>query len=366
MNLYWYWPFGRAEESALTTSVLRDGDHLLVHTINRPGAVASDHARVQVVADLPEVAAMTEGSSRWLLSRARTYVNRSRLRGRLVARSRPDVCHVMFVNRFTDALELRRLRRYAPLVVSAHDPMPHHLRLSVGAERSLMRLSYRAADIVIAHNDHVAATLVDDLSVEGSRIRVVPLPVPEVDARLRPRPDPPTILMFGTLRRNKGLADLLTAMALLVDPDLRLHIAGRGTAELEALAHQAAERDPRITAELGWVSPERKHALYCAASVVVLPYARFDSQSGVLLDAYAYGVPVVVTDVGALGTDVRLNGTGWVVPGGSPDALADALREAVHSSDRREKARGAAEALARERTPALIGRRLRAVYDELG
>ena len=56
--------------------------------------------------------------------------------------------------------------------------------------------------------------------------------------------------------------------------------------------------------------------MFSRASWVLLPYVSFHSQSGVLADAYTYRVPLVVTDVGAIGPTVRSDGTGFVVPPG--------------------------------------------------
>src|SRR5215211_7916726 len=67
--------------------------------------------------------------------------------------------------------------------------------------------------------------------------------------------------------------------------------------------------------------------LFEQSSLVVLPYTSFSAQSGVLHDALAYGLPVVVTDVGALGESVRRWGIGQVVPPDDDAALAGAIRE---------------------------------------
>ena len=88
---------------------------------------------------------------------------------------------------------------------------------------------------------------------------------------------------------------------------------------------------PRATTgspcEVGYATAERKGELYASADLVVLPYTTFASQSAVLQDAYAHRVPLVVSDVGALGETVRGDHTGWVVaPGECRRARADAPR----------------------------------------
>jgi len=175
--------------------------------------------------------------------------------------------------------------------------------------------------------------------------------------------EPPTFLFFGTLRRNKGISVLLDAIAATADRDVRFHIAGRGFDDIEALVRMAAERDPRITAELTWISPARKSELFSQASVVVMPYTDFNSESGVLHDAYGHYRPVVVTAVGGLATSVGEEGTGWVVPPSDADALADAMGQALGDRDAHRRATEAAGRVAWERRPEVIGARLREVYD---
>jgi glycosyltransferase involved in cell wall biosynthesis len=76
-----------------------------------------------------------------------------------------------------------------------------------------------------------------------------------------------------------------------------------------------------------FIQDEQMGRIFGQSSLVVLPYASFAAQSGVLHDALAYGLPVVVTDVGALGESVLRWGIGEVVPPEDDVALAAAVRE---------------------------------------
>jgi glycosyltransferase involved in cell wall biosynthesis len=67
--------------------------------------------------------------------------------------------------------------------------------------------------------------------------------------------------------------------------------------------------------------------LFEQSSLVILPYTSFAAQSGILHDALAHKLPVVVTDVGALGESVRHWGIGQVVPPNDDVALTGAIRE---------------------------------------
>ena len=76
------------------------------------------------------------------------------------------------------------------------------------------------------------------------------------------------------------------------------------------------------------IADDEAEALFRSAAVLVLPY-RDATQSALVAAAYAFGVPVIVTDVGALPEYVVVSRwrpapdeTGWVVPAGDAGALA--------------------------------------------
>lgn len=316
------------------------------------------HGQVTVLRDLPDVNRSASRAA-WLPSRATTYWQRASARRSAFKSGEFDLVHLHYVNRFTDPF----IRPGVPLVLSVHDVVPHRSRLG-RAEHLVLKATYDRADAHVVAHEALREALVTDFGLDASSIHVVPLPVFPVSEGLPPPPssDPPLVLFFGALRPNKGLSVLVDAVQQLERRDLRIIIAGRGDASEEAIAVEAASNDPRIEARIGFVTMADKRALYDEASVVVLPYTSFASQSGVLHDAYAQGRPVVVTDVGALGRSVREDATGLVVPPDDPGALARAIEEILQPNQWSEFARGAV-AVRERRSPKESGRLLREVYD---
>lgn len=363
MKLHWYWPFAREEEISLADHVPRPDDRLTVQVVGRPGSPApGTRGAIEILADLPEVRPATVGSVSWFANRVHTYALRARRRTEAIARGEPDVLHLLFVNRFTDVPLLRRHDR-PPTVIDVHDVLPHRMRIPFLERRALAEL-YERADHIVVHHEWVRDRLIE-LFPRSAEASVVPLQVPP--ARVVPPEtpwDPPMVLCFGTLRRNKGIDVLLEAVQRSTGR-WRLHVAGRGDAVVEAGVRAAAQGSPRVTAELGWVHPDRKSELYRAASLVVLPYTAFESQSAVLHDAYAHACPVVVADAGALGRAVREDGSGWVVEVGDAAQLATCLDAAMADPLGRQAAATAADAVAAARHPSVVGAQVRAIYDQL-
>jgi glycosyltransferase involved in cell wall biosynthesis len=359
VRFYWYWPFARPEELDLAAATVRPGESVTVQVVDRTGAPeAGNVGAVEVLRDLPDVDRSDLSTARWLTSRAGTYWARERLRRRTWRSGQFDLVHLHYLNRFTDWVS--PLPR--PLVLSVHDVVPHEPRLGQPIERRLLLRLYHRPDAVVVHHGNLAEALQTDFRVPPERIHVVPhqvFPVPE--APVDPPPGPPTLLVFGALRPNKGIS-VLREMMRGLDADLVLHIAGHGDAHVEDEVRSMASEDERVRCEVGFVSLARKRELFRAASLVVLPYTGFASQSGVLHDAYGHGRPVVVTDVGALGHTVREDGTGIVVPPNDPSAMAEAVVALLAPAVWRPYAE-AAERVASERSPAAVGARLRRVYD---
>jgi glycosyltransferase involved in cell wall biosynthesis len=178
-------------------------------------------------------------------------------------------------------------------------------------------------------------------------------------------PAAPVALLFGQLRVDKGLEDLLTAQLRL--PDLHVLVGGQEAGALAACAGLLA--DPalsgRVTLREGFLDMSEAAKLFAAADVSVLPY-RVASQSGVLLLAYGFHRPVVVYPVGGLPESVVEGETGWVCSSCDVEGLVAALADVLAVGWPECRRRGEAGArLAEERFawPA-IARRTAALYEE--
>ena len=178
--------------------------------------------------------------------------------------------------------------------------------------------------------------------------------------------DAAVTLMFGQLRTDKGLGDLLEALRRL--PELHLLIGGQDSGGLAEQAQALA--DPalasRVTIREGFLEMSEAARLFAAADTVSLPY-RVASQSGVLLLAYGFRRPVVVYPVGGMAEAVIDGETGWVCTRADADALVEALAAAIAAGPEECLRRGeAGERLAGERYSwAAIAAATDALYGEV-
>lgn len=151
--------------------------------------------------------------------------------------------------------------------------------------------------------------------------------------------DVPVVLLFGVLRPDKGLIDLLQAAAAL--PAWHVLVAGEDHGALAPATEALQALGSRVTVRPGFASTADTGRLFAAADVVALPY-RQASQSGVLHLAYGFGRPVIAYPVGGLAEGVIAGQTGWLCPAPTPAALAETLAEAAAAGRSELHRRGAA------------------------
>jgi glycosyltransferase involved in cell wall biosynthesis len=233
---------------------------------------------------------------------------------------KPDVVHVQWVAlpRY-DLRWLGRLRRSRPLVLTAHNVLPH-----VGeADPSQRRRLYSAFDRIVVHTRGGAEQL-ERFGVPPERIVRIPHGTFDAPAASSIQaPSGRTLLFFGLIRHYKGLSVLVRALEEI--PYARLIVAGdplEPVDDLKRIARGAGVED-RIEWRLGYLPSEDVEALMREATLTVFPYLSGESASGTLSTALGHGRPAVVTE--ALGETVREYGAGLVVPPADPRALADAI-----------------------------------------
>jgi glycosyltransferase involved in cell wall biosynthesis len=145
-------------------------------------------------------------------------------------------------------------------------------------------------------------------------------------ARLLPPPYARLVLFVGRLVKQKDLPTLLRGAALVrrERPDVRFVLAGGGPerSAAEQLAARLGLGDGLLL--LGPVPHEQVPELYAASDVVALP-SRYEGNARVLAEAAASARPVVTTEVSGARDTVRDGETGYVIPIGRSELLAERL-----------------------------------------
>ena len=174
-------------------------------------------------------------------------------------------------------------------------------------------------DAVVAHSEHGAARLRDELGLDPGRVRVVPHGAFDYLTRLpeeKPLPpelegaEGPVILCFGLLRPYKGIEDLLAAFARVEGAEL--WIVGNPRMEVAPLRELAAAAPGRVRFVTRFVAEAEIPALFRRADLLALPYLDAE-HSGVLYTGLAFGKAMVMSAVGGF-PEVAATGAGRLVP----------------------------------------------------
>src|SRR5438067_1324779 len=160
----------------------------------------------------------------------------------------------------------------------------------------------------------------------------------------RTREKPLRFLFAGALSQRKGLADLFAAMKLVKSSNLELVVMGSPILPMEFYRNQFAHFI---------YEPPRAHAavlrLMGSCDVLVLP-SIVEGRALVQQEAMASGLPLIVTR-NAGGEDLIVEGeTGFLVPPGSPRAIAEKIEWFFENRDKLPGMRVATRAKAAELT----------------
>ncbi|HEX3500789.1 MAG TPA: glycosyltransferase family 4 protein [Stellaceae bacterium] len=226
-----------------------------------------------------------------------------------------------FHNAYGDATRLRRwynsvMGRGERVIAISYFVADHAASVyGIGADR--LRVIHRGVDLARFDPQHISAERLIQLA-----------------KRWRLPDDRPIVMLPGRLTRWKGQLDLVSAIAALGRRDLLCLLVGSD----EGRPSFRRELETTIAARgLGEVFQlvddcNDMPAALMLADVVVSASNRPEGFGRVIVEAQAMGRPVVATDHGGARETILPDETGWLVSPGDPQALADAIAEALSLS----------------------------------
>jgi glycosyltransferase involved in cell wall biosynthesis len=253
-----------------------------------------------------------------------------------------DVVHYQWLT--IPPLDVRLLPPLRPRVMTAHYILPP--RPSRRAVRSARRV-FDSMDAVVAHSEHGATRLRDEVGLDAAKVRVIPHGAFDYLTKLpeeKPLPaelegaEGPVVLSFGLLRPYKGIEQLLEAFRQVRDAEL--WIVGNPRMDVGPLRELAAAAGGRVRFITRFVDDAEIPAIFRRADLVVLPYLDAE-HSGVLYTGLAFDKPLLLSAVGGF-PEVAETGAARLVPPGDTAALASALEELTRDETARAELTAAA------------------------
>ncbi len=133
------------------------------------------------------------------------------------------------------------------------------------------------------------------------------------------------ILTLGRLGHRKGTYDILKAVPQVLDsyPDTEFWLAGDGDInKIQAILSKQSWGDK--VKLLGWIRAEKKEQALRQGSIFLLP-SYHEGLPIAILEAMAYGLPVISCPVGGIGEVVKDQTTGFLVQSGDVDGIVEKL-----------------------------------------
>ena len=147
------------------------------------------------------------------------------------------------------------------------------------------------------------------------------------------RPLRPVFLSNRNLETHYGVDRVLRAFGIIQKsfPGATLTVAGDGS-QREALKKLSNELELKHVSFVGQVPPNRIGEHYDEADIY-LNGSEIDNQPLSLLEAFACGLPIVTTDAGGIPDIVSDGDTGFLVPRGNAQMLAERAMELLNDPD---------------------------------
>lgn len=188
---------------------------------------------------------------------------------------------------------------------------------------------FRIADVSVFLSENLK-NMVEAHTGQGRDYRVIYNPCPTIE-NLEPAHRKKVILFSGTLYKGKGYLDVIQAFSIIADkfPEWKLLFAGNGEIDKGKVYAEKVGVSERVEF-LGWVRGDTKDRIFREAAIFCLPsYAEGFPMA--VLDAWAYGIPVVTTPVGGI-PDIGVDNENMLLfEPGDVDRLAKQLEKIIIS-----------------------------------
>lgn len=249
-----------------------------------------------------------------------------------IHRNRYDVIHIQSFAQAGIEIPLYRIlrKRIKFLVHTVHNVLPHEEKKG---DRKLYRKLYDSCDCLIVHNETCKKLLISEFGIDAKKIVIIPFGVYTTRVqKTRARKDSRfTFLMFGMIRNYKGVDILLDAVSRIPEVlrgKMRFIIAGKQYKNQNPTDYEAMIKRLGIASCVEFIpqriEEDKLGVLYADVDACVFPYREIYG-SGSLFMAYAYGKPVIVSNLPTFIEETENGKTGLLFNSENPEQLAKAL-----------------------------------------
>ncbi len=256
---------------------------------------------------------------------------------------KPDLLHTHLIDGMSAILWRRARQAGIPVIHTAHDYhllCPRAVMLTqsqrICTRPTLACRAYRTWHLATSRDVNLFCSpsqfLLEkhrEAGLQAERTAVMPngIPLPAASTSQKDTKAPKHFLFASRLTVEKGCQVLLDAIPLLpTELPFALTVAGKGPYE-DAFRALAA-RDPRVSF-LGYIQSGQKSSAFKAADCLLVPSLWYENAPVTIIEAAAYGIGVIGSDIGAIPEFVTREENGLLFEAGNPQALAHAIVRVV-------------------------------------
>jgi len=147
-----------------------------------------------------------------------------------------------------------------------------------------------------------------------------------------------TILFLARLERDKGVFEAIKTLQICrnLHNDIRIIIAGEGTIYKEVSNYVQSNNIEGVTF-IGYVKGDRKSEAFHKSAIYLFPSTHSEGMPNSVLEAMAYGLPVITSSVGGIRDFFENGKMGFIVSSNNPEDYAKKVLEILNSSVLREE-----------------------------
>jgi len=172
------------------------------------------------------------------------------------------------------------------------------------------------------------------------------------------------IITLGRLGNRKGTYDLINALNIIKQLNFEANLAGDG----DLNTYQKYIDNFKLTKQiklLGWISGDNKKELLEKADIFVLP-SYFEDMPMAILEAMAYGIPIISTNIAGIPEVVENNANGFLIKPGDINNLANKLKTLIiNKSLRCQMGKRSLKIIREKFEQSLIEKRILIIYKNL-
>ena len=252
------------------------------------------------------------------------------------------------------------------VILHIHGSMFDIFYKNAGILRPYIRFIFRRADAVVSLSDKWNEYFAKTFTIKKLVILKNVIEKPAIAPVFHAVDGPVKLLFLGLIGQRKGLFDLLKVLERhheLFKGKLVLTIGGNG--EVDRLTKTLTEHHPDGDVLFaGWVVGEQKNQLLRDCDIYILP-SHNEGLPISILEAMAFGKPVISTTIGGIPEIVIPGKNGWLFNPGDLNALAAILSEVVSKRELLREYGEQSLLLSENYTPEAVMGSLRNLYNEL-